>query len=303
VIVGTTDTQTLTNKTLQTPNITSGLTLSGAAGTSGQVLTSQGAGVAPVWGAGGGANLQVFTSSGTWTKPAGAQFVMVELWGAGGGGGSGARWASGFDPRGGGGGGGGAYGFRVFQAADLGATESVTIGAGGTGGAAVTVNDTGGNFGTVGGNTTFGALLTMYGGSPGGAGTAGSGGEGGSGGGVLGGGQPSASGSTGHFGTGSSGAPSGFGGGQAEATRPLEVPRTKAGRVEAVAARTLALFRPAVAAAEHRGLQELAHWVVLYTQGQAALQEAGVKAGAVARRGMRLMLRRRMPHLVMALLQ
>jgi hypothetical protein len=43
-----TNTQTLTNKTLQSANITSGLTLTGAAGTSGQVLQSNGAG-APSW--------------------------------------------------------------------------------------------------------------------------------------------------------------------------------------------------------------------------------------------------------------
>jgi hypothetical protein len=48
-IVGTTDTQTLTNKTLQAPNITNGLTMAGAAGTAGQVLTSAGAGAAPTW--------------------------------------------------------------------------------------------------------------------------------------------------------------------------------------------------------------------------------------------------------------
>lgn len=48
-IVGTTDTQTLTNKTLHAPDITNGLTLAGAAGSSGQVLTSQGSGAAPVW--------------------------------------------------------------------------------------------------------------------------------------------------------------------------------------------------------------------------------------------------------------
>ena len=50
-IVGTTDTQTLSAKTLQTPNITSGLTLTGSAGTSGQALLSQGTGNAPIWGA------------------------------------------------------------------------------------------------------------------------------------------------------------------------------------------------------------------------------------------------------------
>ena len=49
-IVGTTDTQTLTNKTLSAPDISTGLTLTGAAGTSGQVLLSQGTGAAPIWG-------------------------------------------------------------------------------------------------------------------------------------------------------------------------------------------------------------------------------------------------------------
>jgi trimeric autotransporter adhesin len=39
----------LTTPTLVTPNITTGLTLTGAAGTSGQVLTSAGSGSAPTW--------------------------------------------------------------------------------------------------------------------------------------------------------------------------------------------------------------------------------------------------------------
>lgn len=52
--VGTTDTQTLTNKTLTAPtiasaNLTTALTVAGAAGTSGQVLTSAGSGAAPTW--------------------------------------------------------------------------------------------------------------------------------------------------------------------------------------------------------------------------------------------------------------
>lgn len=45
-VVGTTDTQTLTNKTLTDPKVS----LGGSNGTTGQVVTSQGAGVAPAWG-------------------------------------------------------------------------------------------------------------------------------------------------------------------------------------------------------------------------------------------------------------
>lgn len=52
-IVGTSDAQTLSNKTLAAPNITSGLTVTGSAGTTGQALLSQGVGNAPVWGTAG----------------------------------------------------------------------------------------------------------------------------------------------------------------------------------------------------------------------------------------------------------
>ena len=52
--VGTTDTQTLTNKTLTAPtiasaNLTTALTIAGASGTAGNILTSGGSGAAPSW--------------------------------------------------------------------------------------------------------------------------------------------------------------------------------------------------------------------------------------------------------------
>lgn len=91
----------------------------------------------------------------TWTKDSGLVMVKVELWGAGGSGG--ARNGTGIYV---GGGGGGAYREKVFIASELDATETVTIGAGGTA-VLATVS------GNAGGNTTFGSLLTALGGSGG----------------------------------------------------------------------------------------------------------------------------------------
>lgn len=88
----------------------------------------------------------------TWTKDTGLKFIEVELWGGGGGGGI--YYATG--ARAGGGAGGGYVKHRIY-AASLGATETVTIGGGGGAG---TGNSSGGS----GDNTTFGSLLTAYGG-------------------------------------------------------------------------------------------------------------------------------------------
>ena len=94
-------------------------------GTSGQVLTSGGTGVAPTFqaAAGGGlASIQTFTSSGTYTRPAGVTKAMVYVVGGGGGGtGSGYR------------GSGGSGGCAIKFIASVGSTETVTIGAGGAG--------------------------------------------------------------------------------------------------------------------------------------------------------------------------
>jgi len=86
--------------------------------------------------------LQVFTASGTYTKPAGLSAIIVELVGGGGAGGDGGTATEGA------GGGGGGYSRRRLAAAAVGVTETVTIGA-------------------AGGTTSFGSLLSATGGSDG----------------------------------------------------------------------------------------------------------------------------------------
>jgi hypothetical protein len=108
--------------------------------------------------------VEIFTSNGTWTKPAGAVAVDVVVISAGGGGASGRKAGVSSQASGGGGGGGGSYSMRNISAALLGATEAVIVGTGGTGGAAVTVNATNGNAGAAGGNSSFGNWIQVSGG-------------------------------------------------------------------------------------------------------------------------------------------
>jgi hypothetical protein len=142
------------------PNGTTAQVLSKIDGTSYNVQW-----VTPSGGGGGGTDYQAYTTPGTytWTKPAGAKWVEIWLYGAGGGGGSGGRFATSSGRAGGGGGGGGSYVIARVAASALAATQTVVVGAGGLPGPSVTIDNTNGNSNTNGSNTTF-SIFTAVGG-------------------------------------------------------------------------------------------------------------------------------------------
>ena len=145
-------------------------TLPDADGTSGQLLQTNGSGTLSFATPASGSLLRttVFTASGTWTKGAGTNFILVSGVGGGAGGG-GPRVAT---TAGAGGGGGGGYFKKLASSLGV-STASVTIGSGGT--AQATANTAGNN----GGNTTFvygATTLTGNGGVGGAANTGGGGG-------------------------------------------------------------------------------------------------------------------------------
>jgi hypothetical protein len=90
-------------------------------------------------------SLQVFTSSGTYTRPAGLVRAKITVVGGGGGGGS-------ANPAGGGGGGGAAI--KVVNSATIGSSQTITIGAGGA-------------LGSAGGTSSVGSLVSATGGDVG----------------------------------------------------------------------------------------------------------------------------------------
>jgi hypothetical protein len=106
-------------------------------------------------------NIQTFASTGTYTPTSGMVYCIIEAFGGGGGGG-GVNATTGAA---GGGGGAGGYSKLHATASTIGASQSVTIGAGGTAGA-----NTGGTGGT-GGTTSVGSTLLQATGGGGGNGS------------------------------------------------------------------------------------------------------------------------------------
>lgn len=103
--------------------------------------------------------VQKFTADGTYVPTPGTQFAIVECIGGGGAGGVAQSLAA--DTYQGGGGGGGGYSRSYLTAAQIGTSQTVTIGAGGV----ATSTPTGG------GVTNFGSLCIANGGGPGGFGS------------------------------------------------------------------------------------------------------------------------------------
>lgn len=121
------------------------------AGTTGQVLTSQGAS-APIWAVNAGYvgnSIVIFGSSGTWTVPAGITQAIIYIVAGGGGGRQGVSPAN-----------GGYGGSAVAYCTGISGTLSFTIGIGGTGG-----NTANGTAGTASSITGTGVSLSATGGA------------------------------------------------------------------------------------------------------------------------------------------
>lgn len=150
-----------------------------AVGTNGQVITADSTQTDGwKWGTGialAAPTIQRFTSGGTYTTPTSPAPLYVKVTVVGSGGGGGGSGSVTFSA-GGGGGGGGGVAIGTFSAATVGSSQTVTINAAGSGGAA-------NSNGSDGGTNSFGALISATGGKLAGHGSGvASGGTGGGGG-------------------------------------------------------------------------------------------------------------------------
>jgi hypothetical protein len=125
---------------------------------------------------GPGTDYRAYTTAGstTWTKPAGAKWVEIIMFGGGGGGGSGGRYATTSNRTGAGGGAGGPILIAKVAASALNATETVVVGAGGTGGPSTLTDTTLGTSGGSGGSSSFSIFTAAGGGGGAGGGNIGS---------------------------------------------------------------------------------------------------------------------------------
>ena len=131
----------------------SGVAAAVAKGSAGTVLTSDGTDIS--WAAaGGGADIQTFTSSGTWTKPSSGTLCIVYVAGGGGGGGRVTGISSGQGL-------GSVITSKGILASNMPSSFSVTIGAGGAGSTSYTAA------GSNGGTSSAGAILHSLGGNGG----------------------------------------------------------------------------------------------------------------------------------------
>ncbi len=127
-------------------------------GEAGQILNTSGSGQLS-FGLNYTFNVQTFTASGTYTPSPGLVNAVIEVVGGGGGGGGCSAATSSLIACGGGGGGGG-YAQKSVNAATIGASQIISIGAGGIAGTP-SVN------GGTGGTTSFGSIVSATGGSGG----------------------------------------------------------------------------------------------------------------------------------------
>ncbi len=174
----------LGNAVTDVTTIAGAVSLNGSVGTTGQVPSSRGANLPPIWAnpASGFSNMQVFTASGTFTVPAGitkAKITVVGGGGSGGLGGTGAFFNQGTSTvptNGGAGGAGGAGGYAVGIFTLIPGTNiSVTVGVGGTSSFSTLISATAGGAGAAGGNATNGSASNGVNGANGGGGTGGGG--------------------------------------------------------------------------------------------------------------------------------
>lgn len=142
-------------------------------GTTGQILTSNGAGADPSYqtmtNSYVGGRGQVFTSSGTFTIPTGITAVKVTVVGGGGGGGAGANNICGYN---GGAGGGGGGAIKFLTGLTSGNTITVTVGAAGARAANNTAGGSTGGTSSVSSGTQSITTITCTGGVGGSAGNA-----------------------------------------------------------------------------------------------------------------------------------